>query len=166
MAPPKPPAPTPRGVIGRINAAFVWIRRPELGLLGQGIRYAIAGATVAFVSIVGTLVLAEGAGLAYEAAFAIAYAAAVVTHFTLQRYFVWSHHEEYALPLHLQLVRYLPIAAVNYGAVAIAIAVLPHALHVRTGEAYIGATLSMTVISFLLFRTTVFHAEDSPEENR
>ena len=142
---------------------MVWVRQPELGLLGQGIRYAIAGATVAFVSITGTLVIAEGVGLAYEAAFGIAYSAAVVTHFTLQRYFVWSHHEEFALPLRYQLVRYLPIALLNYGVVAIALLVLPHALHAPSGVIYLASTLSMTSISFLLFRTRVFHAQEAAE---
>jgi putative flippase GtrA len=156
---------TVKGVRGRIVAAVVWIRRPELGLLGQGIRYAIAGATVASVSLAGTIVLAEGAGFAYEVAFAIAYSAAVVTHFILQRYFVWSHHEEYALPLHLQLVRYLPIAATNYGIVAGALALLPHALHTSSLHVYLVSTVSMTAISFLLFRTSVFHAQGGAEES-
>jgi putative flippase GtrA len=162
MAPPKPPQPA-TGVRGRVTAAVVWIRQPELGLLGQGLRYAIAGATVAFVSIAGTLSLGEGAGLSYAVAFSCAYAVAVVVHFTLQRYFVWSHHEEYALPLHLQLVRYLPIAAVNYGVVEVAILVLPHALHIPERDVYLGMTVLMTVTSFLLFRTSVFHAQESTD---
>jgi putative flippase GtrA len=159
-----PGAAAPKSVRGRIAAAYVWIRRPELGLLGQGIRYAIAGATVASVSLTGTIVLAEGVGLAYEAAFGIAYSAAVVTHFSLQRYFVWSHHEEFALPLHHQLVRYLPIALTNYGVVAIALAVLPHALHTSSLSVYLVAVLTMTALSFLLFRTNVFHPQKSSEE--
>jgi len=90
----------------------------------------------------------------------------VLTHFTLQRYFVWSHHEEFALPLHFQIVRYLPIAAFNYGVVAIAIAILPHALHTQSRVVYLASTLSMTAISFALFRTSVFHAQEAsgPEQ--
>jgi len=149
-----------RGLREKVVAAIAWIRRPELGLRGQAIRYALAGATVAFVSITGTLVLAEAVGLAYEAAFGIAYAAAVVTHFTLQRYFVWSHHEDFALPLHFQIVRYLPIAAFNYGVVAVAIAILPHALHTQSRVVYLASTVSMTAISFVLFRSSVFHAQE------
>jgi putative flippase GtrA len=153
-----------KGVRWWITAAIVWIRRPELGVLGQGIRYAIAGMTVACVSMTGTIVLAEVVGLAYEAAFAIAYTTALVTHFSLQRYFVWSHHEAFALLLHLQLVRYLPIALANYGVVAIALAVLPGALGVASLPVYVIATLSVTVLSFLLLRTSVFHAQQSGGE--
>jgi putative flippase GtrA len=154
-----------RSVRRYITSAIVWIRRPELGVLGQGIRYAIAGATVALVSLTGTIVLAEGAGLAYEAAFAIAYTAAVVTHFSLQRYFVWSHHEKFALALHHQLMRYLPITLANYGVVALALAVLPHALHVSSLPVYLVATALITVASFLLLRANVFHPQRSSEES-
>jgi putative flippase GtrA len=144
-----------------ITAAVGWIRRPELGVLGQGIRFAIAGATVAVVALTGTIVLAEGFGLTYEAAFGIAYTAAVATHFSLQRYFVWSHHTEFALPLQLQLVRYLPIALANYGVVATALEVLPRALHASSLDVYLIATFAMTALSFILFRTSVFHAKQS-----
>jgi putative flippase GtrA len=150
---------------GQITAALVWIRRPEHGLLGQGIRYGIAGATVALVSLGGTIGLAEGVGLPYEAAFGIAFTTAVITHFSLQRYFVWSHHEDFALPVHLQVARYLPIALANYGLVAIALAVLPRALDVSSLPVFLTATLLTTLLCFLLFRTSVFHAQPGSGES-
>ena len=117
---------SPAAARERLAAAVRWIRSPDLGVIGQGMRFALAGVTTAVVSLVTTITLAEGVGLAFEAAFAIGYAVAVTTHFTLQRVFVWMHREAFALPIHLQLVRYVPIALGNYGVVAVAIAVLPH----------------------------------------
>lgn len=148
---------------GRIVAAIAWIRRPELGLLGQGIRYAMVGATVAVMSLTGTIILAEVVGLPYELAFAISYTIAVTTHFTLQRLFVWVHHEGFALPIHRQLVRYLPVTLTNYGVVAAAIAVLPHLLGISTLIVYVGATVAITLVSFVLLRQRIFHAP-SPEQ--
>ena len=149
----------------RLAAAVAWIRSPDLGVIGQGMRFALAGVTTAVVSLVTTITLAEGVGLPFEAAFAIGYAIAVMTHFTLQRVFVWMHREAFALPIHLQLVRYVPIALSNYGVVALAIAILPRLLGVAALFVYLGATLVVTLVSFLLFRTRVFHA-DTPAEGR
>ena len=112
-----------------------------------------------------TVVLAKGFGLPFEAAFGIGYALALITHFTLQRFFVWSHHEEFALPIHHQLGRYLPVALSNYGLVALAIAVLPRALGTSSLVAYLAATAFMTVVSFLIFRSRVFHAEGPSEDS-
>jgi putative flippase GtrA len=158
-------AKAPAQVRQRLIAAVVWVRSPELGLIGQGARYALAGATVAFVALATTITLAEGAGLAYEAAFAIGYSLALAAHFTLQRVFVWSHHEGFALPIHHQLFRYLPIALGNYGFVAAAIALLPHLLGVATLIVYLAATAVVTVVAFLLLRSRVFHA-DTPANGR
>ena len=101
--------------------------------------------------------------MAFETSYAIGYAVALATHFTLQRYFVWSHHEEFALPIHHQFVRYLPVALANYGLVALAIAVLPRALDTSSLLVYLAATAVVTLGSFLIFRGGVFHAEDAPE---
>lgn len=150
----------------RLMAAVAWIRSPEFGLIGQGMRFAIAGMTASVVSLGLTITLAQGFGLPFEAAFAIGYTIAVMTHFTLQRVFVWTRHEEFALPVHHQLARYLPIAVCNYATVALAIALLPHLLHVAALVVYLGATAVVTVMSFLLFRTRVFHAEELVGEHR
>jgi putative flippase GtrA len=148
----------------RLALGVAWIRSPELGLIGQGVRFAIAGATAAVVSLGLTITLAQGVGLPFEAAFAIGYFIAVMTHFTLQRVFVWSHSEAFALQIHHQVVRYIPIALCNYGTVALALALLPHALGVSSLVVYLGATAVVTVVSFLLFRTNVFHAQEPGEE--
>lgn len=126
--------------------------------MGQGMRYTLTGATVAFVAVAVTIALAEGARLPYEAAYAIGYSVAIITHFSLQRWFVWAHHEGFALSIHHQLARYLPFALFNYGCVAAAIALVPHLLGVTTSAAYLGATVVMTILGFLVLRTRIFHS--------
>jgi putative flippase GtrA len=122
-------------------------------------RYAIAGGTVASVTIATTVTLGQGFRVPYELAFGIGYSVALVVHFSLQRWFVWAHHEGFALPIHQQLARYLPLALSNYALVAAAIAWLPRLLGVSTLAAYLGATATITLISFILLRSHVFHPD-------
>ena len=157
---------TPKTAGDRVLALIHWLRRPELGIFGQGMRYAIAGGTVALVSLTTTLVLAEGFGLAFELAFVIGYTIALITHFSLQRFFVWSYHEDFALPLRHQLARYLPIALTNYALVAGSIAILPRALGTSKLVVYLCALLLLTGATFLIFRAGVFHAEKTPKDPR
>jgi putative flippase GtrA len=130
-----------------------------IGLLGRVVRFAIAGGTVAGVYLLVTLVLAKVAGLPFQAALAIGFAAALSTHFTLQRLFVWVHHAEFALPLRAQASRYLAISLTQYGITAAATGLLPGALGVATEVVYVTTTVLITVINFTLFRTRVFHPE-------
>jgi putative flippase GtrA len=150
---------TPASKSTALAAAIAWIRAPDADLIGLGMRFAITGVTVALVSLGATITLAQGVGLPFEAAFAIGYSIAIATHFTLQRVFVWTHHTGFALPLRHQIARYLPVALTNYALVALAIAVLPQLLHVASLVVYLGATAIVTVVSFLLFRAHVFHAD-------
>src|ERR1039458_4815150 len=101
------------------------LRAPESGLLGQGVRFALSGGAVTLVYLGTTTVLADVAGLPFQAALAIGFSVAIAVHFTLQRLFVWTHHEEFALPLHQQAGRYLAVAAVQYGVTAASTALLP-----------------------------------------
>ena len=154
----KRPCPRPDGR-HPLLAGVAWLRSTEAGIIGQGARFAVAGATVMVVSLSVTIILATVVGIAFELAFAIGFGTGLVTHFTLQRLFVWTHHEGFALPIHHQLARYLPIALSNYGLTAASIAVLPRALGLPQLVVYLGATALFTVTSFILFRTRVFHAE-------
>ena len=74
-------------------------------MLGQGVRYGLAGATVAVVYLSTTTVLAEVVGLPFQIALAIGFCVALVLHFTLQRLFVWKHEDEFAPRLHHQAGR-------------------------------------------------------------
>jgi putative flippase GtrA len=138
---------------------ITWIRSPELGILGQGVRYAVAGGSVACAYALTTFVLSEVVGLPFQAALAIGFVTALVAHFTLQRLFVWAHHEEYALPLRRQLGRYLALAFTQYGLTALGTAKLPRLLGLDTFVVYIAIVITLAAINFLLFRTRVFHAD-------
>jgi putative flippase GtrA len=134
------------------------LRGPESGILGQGVRFVIAGGTVALVYLTTTTVLAELVGLPFQAALAIGFSLGLVVHFTLQRMFVWAHHEEFVLPLKQQVGRYLIVAMTQYGVTAGSTALLPSALGLPSEVVYL-ATVGIIVCSnFLVFRHGIFHA--------
>jgi putative flippase GtrA len=126
-------------------------------LAGQGSRYLIAGGFVAVVALAVTTVLAEVVGLPFELALPIGALVSVSLHFTLQRAFVWAHHEEFALPLRHQLPRYLALVAVQYAITALSIGLLPGALGVPTEAVYVGTVVLLGSTNFLLFRHVIFH---------
>jgi putative flippase GtrA len=126
-------------------------------LAGQGLRFAASGGLVAVVYIAVTTVLAEVIGLPFQLALAIGFAVAIATHFTLQRVFVWTHAEGFALPARSQALRYLPLAGLQYGLTAAATAVLPGALGVPTEAVYLCAAVLLAALNFFVFRTRVFH---------
>jgi putative flippase GtrA len=135
-----------------------------MSLLARAFRYGLAGAVVAVVYLSLTLALSRGAGLPFQVALAIGFAAGLATHFTLQRLFVWVHHDEFALPLRHQAGRYLVIAMSQYGITALATATLPDAFDTSPEVVYVITTAVLTVFAFLLFRSRVFHAASPPGE--
>ncbi len=135
------------------------LKAPESGLLGQGTRFVIAGGSVALVYLVTTIVLADVVGLPFQLALAIGFCVGLVVHFTLQRLFVWTHHEEFALPLHHQVGRYLAAAAVQYGVTAASTSVLPSVLGVPTEIVYLVTVAVVISTNFLVFRHGIFHSK-------
>jgi putative flippase GtrA len=127
----------------------------------QLIRYVIAGATVATVYIGLTLLLSGPVGLPIQAAIPIAYATAIALHFTLQRWFVFRDAGAFALAMHHQVGRYLALALVQYTTTALATAFLPGVLDLPEQVVYVCAVGVISVVSFILLRTHVFH---SPSE--
>lgn len=130
-------------------------------MFARAVRFAFAGGVVAVVYLLVTLALSRGAGLPFQVALVIGFATALVTHFTLQRLFVWAHHEEFALRLQTQAGRYLAISLSQYAITAAATATVPSAAHVSTDVVYVLVTALITVINFTLFRTRVFHPQPS-----
>ncbi|MGD0455028.1 MAG: GtrA family protein [Solirubrobacteraceae bacterium] len=128
-------------------------------MLGQGVRFGLSGGTVALVYLATTTLLAEVAGMPFQAALAIGFCVAIAVHFTLQRLFVWAHHEEFALPLGHQLGRYLAVAAVQYGVTAASTGLLPSALGISTEIVYLATVVVVLSANFLVFRNGIFHAE-------
>ncbi|HEY4811292.1 MAG TPA: GtrA family protein [Solirubrobacteraceae bacterium] len=132
---------------------------PESGLLGQGMRYALAGGFVAGVYILTTTCLAVLAGLPFREALAIGFTLQLAVHFTLQRAFVWVHVEDFALPFGHQARRYLAVAGLQFAITALSTSLLPSELGLATEFVYLGTVVLLTIVNFLLFRNVVFHPE-------
>jgi putative flippase GtrA len=131
---------------------------PESGRVGQGVRFAISGGVVTVVYLTTTTLLAEVVGAPFQVALVVGYVLGLCVHFTLQRAFVWVHHEEFMLSIQQQAGRYLLLAAAQYGITAAAVAVLPSLLDLSTLVVYFGAVAVVTAANFLIFGTRVFHA--------
>jgi putative flippase GtrA len=132
----------------------------ELGR--QGFRFALAGGVVFLVYVGTTTVLAEVIGFPFETSLAIGFVLAIVTHFSLQRLFVWRAAAAFALPLHHQLVRYGAVAGLQYGLTALMTATLPHVLSVSPEVVYLPTVLGLSAANFLVFRSRIFHAAVDP----
>lgn len=131
-------------------------------LAGPGIRYLIAGAIVGAVYLGLPVGLNEGAGVPVEGAIPIAFALALTLHFTLQRAFVFRHVATFALSTRGQLRRYCAIAAVQYPTTAALTALLPGLLHLPQRDCFVIITLSVSLISFTVLRTHIFHGHGAP----
>jgi putative flippase GtrA len=140
------------------------LREPDPGLLPQGVRFALAGGTVMVVYLTTTTVLAEVIGMPFQAALAIGFCVALLVHFTLQRLFVWTHHDEFALPLRRQVGRYLTYAAAQYGVTAASTALLPPVLGVSAEIVYLATVAAVVSLNFVVFRHGIFHAKPSVTE--
>jgi putative flippase GtrA len=139
------------------------LRTPESGLLGQGVRFALSGGAVALVYLSTTTVLAEVVAIPFQAALAIGFCVGLSVHFTLQRLFVWTHREDFALPLRHQLSRYLLAAAVQYGVTAASTTLLPGALGISTELVYLATVAVVLSVNFLVFRHIIFHGKQAVE---
>ena len=141
-------------------------RPPAWGeLRRQGVRFVLAGGIVAGVYVGTTSFLAEVVGVPFEVALAIGFVLGIVTHFSLQRLFVWGNGAAFALSLHHQVARYAAMAGLQYGLTAAITATLPRALGVPTEVVYLPTVVVLSALNFLVFRSRIFHAAiDSPHE--
>jgi putative flippase GtrA len=153
----------PIGARGRrIRGLALTLASPDSGLFGQGARFALTGGLVAGVYLGTTTVLADVAGLPFQAALISGFCVALMVHFTLQRNFVWVHEDEFALPLRHQAGRYLVIACVQYGVTALSTLVLPPILGLSTEVVYLATAAVMVAANFVVFRYGIFHARKPP----
>jgi putative flippase GtrA len=144
---------------GRIALEFLRdIRSPRWGVYGQGLRFVLSGGLVALVYVTTTTVLHDLFDLPFELALAIGYVLSAVSHYTLQRLFVWRHAERFALRAHRQLVRYVCVSGSQYGLTVLATARLPGLLNVPVEAVYLTTVLTLAVVNFVIFRSQVFHA--------
>lgn len=133
------------------------LRTRHTRLFGQGLRFALAGSTVALVYLLATTLLAVVAGLPFQAALAIGFCLALAVNFTLQRSFVWTRREDFALPLRHQIGRYLLAAGVQYGITAAIIALLPPVVGLSSEIVYLATVALMAAVNFLVSRNRIFH---------
>jgi putative flippase GtrA len=133
-------------------------RRASTDLRRQGFRFVLAGTIVFLVYVGTTTFLAEVIGVPFEAALAIGFALAILTHFSLQRLFVWRNDTAFALPLHHQVARYAAVAGSQYGLTAAITATLPSALGVSPEAVYLPTVVLLSGLNFLVLRSRVFHA--------
>jgi putative flippase GtrA len=131
------------------------------GLVEQGTRYVLVGGIATVVYLGTTTVLADVVGLPFQVALATGFCVGLLVHFTLQRFFVWAHHDEYALALHHQAARYLVVAGVQYGLTAASTSILPAALGLPVEVVYIATVAMLLSVNFLVFRNRVFHPKTS-----
>jgi putative flippase GtrA len=132
---------------------------PASGLLGQGMRYALAGAVVALVYLLTTTFLAVIVGMPFRGALAIGFTVQLGVHFTLQRTFVWVHRDDFALPFRRQARRYLMVACAQLGVTAASTSLLPGVVGLSTEVVYLLTVALLTIANFLMFRNVVFHPE-------
>lgn len=150
---------------GPRRAALRRLARIRGLVAGSSGRYVISGAIVGGVNLAIPLVLNWAFGVPIEVAIPIGYLTAITLHFNLQRRFVFRHVETFALARHQQAVWYLGIAAVQYPTVALATAWLPTVLAVSHREAYVATVATVTVLTYLVLRSRVFHpADDRPPD--
>lgn len=111
----------------------------------------------------GTLLLSGPAGLPIQVAILAAYLLSLAAHFSLQRFLVFRDHDAFELAVQEQAGRYLAIAALQYGLVAGATAVLPGVLGLDEHVVYVTSALTAAVLTFLVLRAHVFHAQGLSE---
>jgi putative flippase GtrA len=146
----------------RDSAAVRTLRRllsPASGLLGQGMRYVIAGSIVTLVYLLTTTLLAVVFGVPFRYALPIGFALQLSVHYTLQRTFVWIHEERFALPFSRQMRRYLTVAGSQFALTALSTSLLPRALGLSTEVVYLATACVLTSANFLLLRNVIFHPE-------
>jgi len=137
------------------------LRSPNSGLIGQIVRFLLAGGIVAVVYACVTLTLADIVGLHFQISLAIGFAVALVVQFNLYRVFVWAHHEEFVLPVGHQAGRYLLAAAIGYGTTAICTSFLPSVLGISTEIVYLAMVVALPIVNFTVFRYVIFHTKSS-----
>jgi putative flippase GtrA len=126
-------------------------------VLAQGGRFALAGGAVAILYFAVTSVMRAAFGAPWPVAVAIGYAIATSVHFTLQRTVVFRSERGFELSIRAQLPRFAAIVVCQYLVTVAAMAVLPDALGLPSLLVYAGVAGAVTVTSFFILRTRLFH---------
>jgi putative flippase GtrA len=126
----------------------------------QVIRFVLSGGTVALVYLGLGLLLSGPLGVPIQIAIPVSYVVSVLFNYSMQRWFVFAHSDDFALSRGAQFLRYVQIGAIQYAFTAAATAVLPDALGVDEQVVYVATALIAAAITFVVLRFVVFHAAD------
>lgn len=144
-----------QAVLGQ--AALRDILSVDRGLAGQGLRFVLSGGLVLSVYVTLTILLSDVFLVPFQIALASGFVVGVALHFTLQRLFVWKHHERFALAAGHQALRYLTVCAVQYGLTALSTSRLPGLIGLPEDAVYAMTMLVVTSLNFVVFRGKIFH---------
>ena len=122
-------------------------QHPTVQRLG---RFVLSGIVVQGTYAALMAVLLLGVDLPRQPALAVAYAGALIVHFTLNRQFVFAPGDGYAHGLSSHGTRYVLTAVVVYGITALGLAVLPGALGLAPYLVWLLVTMVIAVLNFLL----------------
>jgi putative flippase GtrA len=150
---------------GRSQAGLVHrARRLRTSSAGhhQVLRFVVSGATVALVYLGLGLLLSGPFGVPIQIAIPISYVISVLFNYSMQRWFVFAHSDEFALSKQAQFVRYVQIGAAQYVLTALATAVLPDVLGLDEQVVYVATALIAAAITFVVLRMIVFHGGQGP----
>jgi putative flippase GtrA len=128
-------------------------RHPTVQRLG---RFALSGIAVQGVYTALMAILLVGLDVPQQLALALAYAGALIVHFTLNRQFVFASSDGYAHGLSSHGKRYVLTAIVVYGITALGLAVLPDLLGVAPFLAWALVVMVIAVCNFVLLGRFVF----------
>jgi putative flippase GtrA len=130
--------------------------RVDRALLAQGSRFAAVGGfiTVLYVCVTAAV---RFTGAAWWLAVAVGYVVATSTHFVLHRTVVFRREEGFQLPLSQQLPRFVAVVCCQYAVTTLAMTFLPGLLGLPEILVFVCVAGAVTVVSFLLLRTKLFH---------
>lgn len=151
-------------LLARLAGLVHMLRSPDSGLLGLGMRFALAGGFGVVVYVLTTTLAADVLGLPFQAALALGFYSALCVNFVSQRRFVWAKGEQYVLPIHRQAGRYLLMAWVQYGVTVVATLLLPAALGIPTEVVYLAMIGLISLLNFVILRHGIFHAAPAAAE--
>ncbi len=119
----------------------------------------MSGSLVAVVYVLITTLLHDVFSVGFQLALAIGFVTSVCLHFTLQRLFVWKHHESFALRVHHQALRYTLVCVTQYGITALSTSRLPALFGLPVELVYLMTMIVVAGVNFIVFRGRVFHPD-------
>ncbi len=118
----------------------------------EGTRFVLVGAFITVLYLTVTTVMRTVVEAPWWLAIAVGYVIATSTHFVLHRRVTFRRPEGFQLSVGQQLPRFVAIVVVQYAVTATAMAILPSSV-----ITFFCVAAVVTVVSFLVLRTRLFH---------